>query len=122
MSPSFTATGAIVNNTPYDLSVVSSALDSGRWIKTPLTVAASSTNDQAFVATIDPGSPAGVAGQVVYNINGSTPSTNVTLNFDDPYSSSNSASASSSTPGFSATASVPPAGSEVIFTYTVSAT
>lgn len=122
MSGNNVANGTIDNTTTYPLWLVSSTLNSGHWNTAPLTVPASTTLTNAFVAQGASGTATGTSGQVVYNLNGYTPATNVTLNFDDPYSSSNSASASSSTSGITATASVPKSGSNVVFTYTISAT
>ncbi|HLX08990.1 MAG TPA: hypothetical protein VKY89_14140 [Thermoanaerobaculia bacterium] len=121
MSGNNVANGTINNNTTYPLWLVSSTINSGHWNTAPLTVPANTTLTGAFVAQGTSGTATGTSGQVVYNLNGYSPSTNVTLNFDDPYSSSNSASASSSTSGISATASVPKSGSNVVFTYTIGA-
>ena len=121
MSGNCIANGTVVNNTKYDMWVVSSTVASGHWNTAPVTVAANSTNTGAFVAQGTAGTATGTSGNVVYNLHDCVPHTNVTIVFDDPFSSSNSAQANASTASFTASASVPSSGSNVVFTYTVSA-
>jgi len=111
------ATGKIVNNTAYDLSVLKSALTAGRWDQTPVGVAAGTTTT-AFIAQGDPGDPAGTSGSVQYSLHNTDAV--ITVCWDDPYTGSNSTGGTGSNQSnFTVSASVPSGGSEVTFTYTV---
>jgi hypothetical protein len=121
MSGNNIATGQIVNHTSYDLVVVNSGINSGHWNQTPVNIAATKTNNSAFVAQGASGSATGTSGWVQYSLSGT--SALVTVAFDDPYSSSNSAGGTtSSNGGVSVVPTFPSSGSNVCFIYTVSGT
>jgi hypothetical protein len=121
MSGNNIANGTIINNTTYDMWVSSSAINSGHWNTPPITAAAKSTTTGAFVAQGTQGTATGTSGWVKYSLHNASPAASVTITFDDPYSSSNSAGGSAST-GFTVSASVPSSGSNVVFTYTIDGT
>lgn len=120
MSGNNIATGQIVNNTPYDLYVASSGINSGHWNTTPVAVAANTTSNAAFVAQGTSGTATGTSGWVQYSLNGAPTPIVAYLAFDDPYSSSNSATGTNiNTQTYVVIASVPSSGSKVTFTYTI---
>ncbi|HLX08992.1 MAG TPA: aegerolysin family protein [Thermoanaerobaculia bacterium] len=120
MSGNNIATGQIVNNTPYDLYVANSGINSGHWKTTPVAVAKGTTSNSAFVAQGTSGTATGTSGWVQYSLQGAPTSIVANLAFDDPYSSSNSASGTNiNTTTYVVIASVPSSGSQVTFTYTI---
>jgi hypothetical protein len=117
MSGNNIANGTIINNSNYDMWLVSSNIASGHWNTAPITVPRQSTTT-AFVAQGTQGTATGTSGSMTYSFNGTTAT--VVLGFDDAYSSSNSAYSQDSAGSlFKTSANVPKSGSNVVFTYVV---
>lgn len=109
MSSNNIATGLVTNNTGYTLIPIypSSSCSSGYWTESPQPITPKATNVTNFVCTGVSGTATGAAGVAwfnIYNNNAGFPPDpalligTLTWNFDDPYTGSNSSSATSNLP------------------------
>ena len=116
MSGNMIVTGQINNNSAFTLTLSSSSLQWGEWDSGPTaTIGPNSTG--SFVAQGTDGTATGAQGTVNYTIDGQTGM--IELYFEDPFSGSNSGSASSSIAGVQANGSIE-SGDAVTATYNIS--
>jgi len=132
MSTRQVATGQITNNTPFDMMLQSADLSWGNWLRRPLATIFKGASQQAFIGQGKPWTASGTQGSLQYAlIEGPPPPAGqpvppsavlgmITVNFDDPWSGSNSTAGTvSSTPRFTVSAFVPSSGSAVTFIYQI---